>query len=343
MSDHAGQWYIRTPIKNGEIFSSWLIRSALDMGCSPLILVEALWRDWRALTIDLDKGISDIRLNSLLLHCFENKQTILNTMLSSIIPQLYLHPNKIWILVLGQRNRSNLSGRQLCVKCFKDDGVSPYFRLMWRMGWHSCCEKHQVELIDHCPKCGITIQLFKIDLEHGSLAICSSCGYNFIDHQPKVCNLNALDFQINADQVLKTGKGLYNNQSISSYEWFEIARAWLSEIRLLLDTENLRLLEMFKSLGVDLDIPLTITPLSFEYLNIHERTILLSLLDRIMKIPCDLIVDRAYEYGISNASFWDNRKKLPSQLLQMKAAMAKPVRIYPSQRLKSSVVFQKVC
>lgn len=60
---------------------------------------------------------------------------------------------------------------------------------------------------------------------------------------------------------------------------------------------------MFKSLGVDLDIPLTITPLSFEYLNIHERTILLSLLDRIMKIPCDLIVDRAYEYGISNASF----------------------------------------
>ena len=94
---------------------------------------------------------------------------------------------------------------------------------------------------------------------------------------------------------------------------------------------------MFKSLGVDLDIPLTITPLSFEYLNIHERTILLSLLDRIMKIPCDLIVDRAYEYGISNASFWDNRKKLPSQLLQMKAAMAKPVRIYPSQRLKSSI------
>ena len=48
------RWYIRTPIQQGEVFSSWLIRSALDVGCSPMILVEALWGKWSALTIDLD-------------------------------------------------------------------------------------------------------------------------------------------------------------------------------------------------------------------------------------------------------------------------------------------------
>ena len=94
---------------------------------------------------------------------------------------------------------------------------------------------------------------------------------------------------------------------------------------------------MFNSLDVNLEVSFPITPLSFEYLNTHERTILLSILNQIMKIPCDLIVNHCYEYGISNASFWDNRKKLPIQLLQMKAAMVKPVRKYSSHRLESAI------
>ena len=57
MSQPEQCWYIRTPIQQGEIFSSWLIRSALDVGCSPMVLIEALWGKWRALTIDLDKGV----------------------------------------------------------------------------------------------------------------------------------------------------------------------------------------------------------------------------------------------------------------------------------------------
>ncbi|MDV2441136.1 hypothetical protein QR665_16955 [Acinetobacter gerneri] len=56
-----------------------------------------------------------------------------------------------------------------------------------------------------------------------------------------------------------------------------------------------------------------------------------------MKIPCDVIVNRCLEYGISNSNFWDNRKKLPIQLLQMKGAMVKPVRKYPSHRLVSEI------
>lgn len=330
---HTQEWYIRTPIENGEIFSSWLIRSALDMGCSPLVLVEALWGNWRAFTIDLDKGINTDRLDVLLSHCLEDKQTISKTMLSSVIP----HLNNSWILVLGQRNRSNFSGRQVCTECLHSDGSSPYLRLVWRMGWHIGCEKHHVKLIDHCPVCGITIQPFKIDLEHGSLAKCSSCSYNFIEYKSQDIDLNILDFQKNADCVLKTGSGFYNQKNILSSEWFEIARAWLSEIRLLIDTKNIKLIQMFNSLGVNLEVSFPITPLSFEYLNTHERTILLSMLNQIMKIPCDLIVNRCSEYGISNANFWDNRKKLPRQLLKMKAAMVKPVRKHSSHRLVSEI------
>ena len=41
MPSYAQNWFIHTPIKDGEVLSSWLIRSALDIGCSPLALTEA--------------------------------------------------------------------------------------------------------------------------------------------------------------------------------------------------------------------------------------------------------------------------------------------------------------
>ena len=335
MPNYAQNWFIHTPIEQGEVLSSWLILSALDMGCSPLTLIEALWGRWRALTIDLDRGMTEDRLELLFVHSFDDKQKILKTMLTNVAPYLVKSSNSGWVLSLGQRSRSNFSGRQVCTQCFESDGRSAYLRLMWRMGWHCCCEKHQINLIDHCPNCGVVIQPFKIDLEHGSLAVCFSCHFNLTLYQPQPSNIQILDFQKNADNVLKQGSGLYNNQNISATEWFAIARAWISEIRLLVDTDNIQLIEMFKSFGINLNTITPFTPIAFEYLNTNERIILLSILNEIMKIPCELIIDRSYEYGISSANFWDKRKKLPIQLQQMKSAMIKPIRVYALQRVSS--------
>ena len=324
------------PIEDGEVLSSWLIRSALDIGCSPLALTEALWGKWRALTIDLDRGVTENRLELLFEHSFEDRQKILQTMLSNVAPYLIKNSTNTWILNLGQRSRTNFSGRQVCTQCFESDGKSAYLRLMWRMGWHTYCEKHQINLIDHCPDCGVVIQPFKIDLQHGSLAVCSSCGYNFIKYQSQIKNIKILDFQKNADNVLTKGLGLYNNQSISAAEWFEIVRAWISEIRYLVNTNNVQLVEMFESFGVSLNLEFPLTPVAFEYLNTNERIILLSILDQIMKIPCELIISRSHEYGVSSANFWDKRKKLPIQLQLMKSAMIQPVKMYALQRVNLS-------
>lgn len=335
MPNHTQNWFIHTPIEHGEVLSSWLIRSALDMGCSPLTITEALWGKWRALTIDLDRGVSGDRLELLFAHSFEDKQKILQTMINNVAPYLVKSSNSEWLLSLGQRSRSNFSGRQVCPQCFESDGKSAYLRLMWRMGWHCCCEKHHTLLIDHCPNCGVVIQPFKIDLEHRSLAVCSSCHFSFAQYQPQSSGIQILDFQKNADKVLKQGSGLYNNQNISAIEWFSIARAWISEIRYLSNTKNIQLIEMFESFGINLKTVTYFTPIAFEYLNTNERIILLSLLNEIMKIPIELIINRSYEYGISSANFWDKRKKLPIQLQQMKSAMTKPKRVYALQRVNS--------
>ena len=95
MSQPEQCWYIRTPIQQGEIFSSWLIRSALDVGCSPMVLIEALWGKWRALTIDLDKGVDADRFDALLSHSLESKQNIQQSMLSSVVSQIQLNTDKI--------------------------------------------------------------------------------------------------------------------------------------------------------------------------------------------------------------------------------------------------------
>ncbi|HCA5298825.1 TPA: TniQ family protein, partial [Acinetobacter baumannii] len=221
MSQPEQCWYIRTPIQQGEIFSSWLIRSALDVGCSPMVLIEALWGKWRALTIDLDKGVDAERFDALLSHSMESKQKIQQSMLSSVVSQIQpnydSNQNIPWVLSLGTRNRSNTSGRQVCVECLKSHENPPYLRLMWRIGWHCSCVEHQLSLIDHCPECGVTIQPFKADMEHGCLAICTTCGFDLRRcEESKNINLNALNFQNKAEQVLKQKIGFYNQSPVTT-------------------------------------------------------------------------------------------------------------------------------
>lgn len=266
-------------------------------------------------------------------------------MLKSFVSDIHQNydPNQStpWVLSLGTRNRSNTSGRQVCIECLRDGTTPPYLRLMWRIGWHCSCDQHQVSLIDHCPKCGVTIQPFKTDLEHGCLAICTACGSDFRLDESQSFNLGALNFQNHADQILKQKIGSYNQSIITSQEWFEIARAWLSEVRFLVNSPNKNVIRLFESFGVNLRLSYPVAPLTFEYLNTQERTVLLTILDQIMGIPCDLLVQRSKEYGISSANFWDKRKRLPIQLQQMRASMTKPIRIYPVSRARPTVTKPK--
>lgn len=329
--EHLTQWYLRTPIQEDEIFSSWLIRSALDLGCSPLTLTQLLWGRWRGLTIDVDRGLSHEKVKILLTHCFENKENIDKLMLNSYLPNItsqYQNNKQIisWILVLGIRNRANILGRQVCTQCLNSTDQPPYLRVFWRFGWNCGCIKHKALLIDHCPQCGSSIQSAKIDLEHGSLAICTSCYFDLRKVLPISISYGALNFQKNADATLQQKYGIYDGQLLPSIDWFEIARAWLSFIRTSITTNSPNFLNMLKSLNIDLPLDYPITPLAFEFLSTKEREKLLNILGRLMVIPCDLIVERSIEFSISQTYFWDKRKKLPIKLQLMKNKMLKPIR-----------------
>ncbi len=101
-----------------------------------------------------------------------------------------------------------------------------------------------------------------------ALAICTTCGFDLRHcEESQNINLNALNFQNKADQILKQKIGFYNQSIITSQEWFEIARAWLSEIRFLVNTPNKNVIQLFESFDVNLHLSYPVTPLAFEYLN----------------------------------------------------------------------------
>ena len=109
----------------------------------------------------------------------------------------------------------------------------------------------------------------------------------------------------------------------------------------MVNTPNENVIQLFESFDVNLHLSHPVTPLAFEYLNTQERIVLLSILDQIMDIPCDLLVQRSKEYNVSRANFWDKRKKLPVQLQQMQDLMIKPTRHYPVSRAAITVTKPK--
>ncbi|MFX5344410.1 TniQ family protein, partial [Acinetobacter baumannii] len=89
---------------------------------------------------------------------------------------------------------------------------------------------------------------FKADMEHGCLAICTTCGFDLRRcEESKNINLNALNFKNKAEQVLKQKIGFYNQSPVTTQVWFEIARSWLSEIRFLVNTPNKNVIQLFES------------------------------------------------------------------------------------------------
>ena len=59
------KWGVSIPLLSDELFSSWLVRVALTLGCDPLALSSTLWPGWRIWTQDADRGLSEDRLSRL--------------------------------------------------------------------------------------------------------------------------------------------------------------------------------------------------------------------------------------------------------------------------------------
>lgn len=217
-----------------ELLSSWLIRNAFAHGCSPMSLTGSIWPGWRCWTLDLDRGVPDRKLLPLSIMTGIAVSDIYSSTIRPIAqvlnPALDHHKGMWpWILGLGTRNRRHSGGLQCCPLCLAE-GV-PYYRLSSRLVWHTCCEKHQMRLIDRCPECGAPLEPHLLEQVDSDCGHCHRCRTPFSSHSDFLgFAAGALAFQRAADGAMH-GLASGEDTNCDPGEWFYRARFIISILR----------------------------------------------------------------------------------------------------------------
>ncbi len=271
------RWTIPVPLLPDELFSSWLVRVALAHGCDPLVVTGALWPEWRAWIVDLDRGLTEDRLAKLCTMSGIRAEAFNAGSLGTIIKKIADDaPHWPWLLTYGTRNRKRHGGLQICPACLAED-KTPYYRLQWRLAWHVGCSKHDCMLLDRCPNCDAVFEPHRLSAEDAHVAICASCKHDLREAVKIPFDCNALAFQSMADTVVSSSHCDYGQGILTTAEWFALARYFIALFRKSCLGKTEQLSSMFAMLGVSIDpdyVPATGLPL--ELLPCVERSLLIA-------------------------------------------------------------------
>lgn len=314
----ASRWPVPVALAPDELLSMWLVRAALAQGVDPLVLTGHLWPQWRVWTIDLDRGVEDKRIN-ILAHASGIDVAMLRA--ASLLPIALVTglerdaANAVWrwILALGSRNRKRRGGLQYCSLCLAAD-VRPYFRLHWRLAWHTCCAVHRVGLRDRCCHCQSAIEPNRLTAA-ATMTSCSSCGRD-LRHCPALPAANAaLAFQECADRVVLTGTGNYGIHQLQAKEWFHLARYFLMLLRNTARRQASSLGKCLASLdpGVYRLRP-PITGLGFEMLPTLERSAFLESVGALIQAGPDKLRSAVVAESMTDTSLRQGWRTLPAHI-----------------------------
>lgn len=312
------RWPVPVALAPDELFSMWLVRAALAQGADPLVLAGHLWPKWRVWTIDLDRGVNDERMSILAGESGIDADKLRAASLLPIALATGLEHESAsaiwhWILALGSRNRKRRGGLQYCSLCLADD-VRPYFRLNWRLAWHTCCAVHRVGLRDRCSHCQFPIEPNRLAAD-ATMCSCSNCRGD-IRHGPALPIANAaLAFQDRADRVVVTGVGSYGSHQLQAKEWFHLARYFLMLLRCAARREGSGLRKCLTGLdpGVSRLRP-PVTGLGFEMLPTWERSALLESVGALIQAGPEALRSAVVAASMRDTSLRQGWRSLPPHI-----------------------------
>lgn len=234
-------WPVYVPLLPEELFSTWLSRAALAQGCDPMVLTGVLWPAWRAWTRDLDRGLSENRLNVLVARsrlCRDKlEDATLRPFVRAIAPHFVERKTSWpWVMAQGSRNRRRFGGLQFCPQCLVED-PQPYFRRRWRLAWHVGCEQHLCLLADHCGHCRAPVEPHRCRARDGVQTLCPGCRVDLRKSKTAPACPDTLAFQRVADDVLAKGGGAWASEMLDLVGWFRVARRHAGARVRLLETD----------------------------------------------------------------------------------------------------------
>lgn len=330
---HAGEnslgkaiWPVPLALSPDELLSTWIVRLALANGCEPLVLTGFLWPGWRPWTIDLDRAsdfsyleplsrYSGIRIGSLVaasLRAVARATTGTSKKPNTTGP---------WILSLGTRNRKRLGGLQYCSYCFNGD-ATPFYRLQWRLAWHTCCPNHQVILNDRCFWCRAAIEPHRLTTRHSNTAYCARCGDNHGDSLHLRAVSSAMIFQSLADAVVCSGVGRYGSVLMTACEWFIVVRYFLMLLRCATRHPNSNLTKCLVSIHSQVGtLKSTMSGLPFELLPPFERAQMLCCVYGLIQAGPKELKTAMINWGLTSATMMQDWPSVPYPINELVNAL----------------------
>lgn len=321
------RWPVPVRMQPDELFSTWLVRAALAQGCDPLILTGNLWPKWRIWTVDSDRGVTLDRLIVLARVSGIDVDALKASSLKEIALAVKTSPANAavlpWILALGARNRQRHGGLQYCAECFRED-KSPFFRLQWRLAWHTSCEVHNVRLFDRCCHCFTPVEPHRLSAMQCIISICPSCGQDLRKCMARQGNADALAFQKSADVAIKCGHGLYGESTIPTTEWFALSKYFLLLVRTASRRQSTNFANCLTTLGANIAATQpSITGLSFELLPVGEREEFLAVTQNILSAGPIRLLDAAHGNLLNSTMLRQGLQELPPSILNIVDSLPK--------------------
>ncbi|PBP71090.1 hypothetical protein CCL15_12585 [Pseudomonas syringae] len=297
-------WPCAQPILEDELLSSWLVRTALAHGCSPLTLTNSIWPRWRAWSTDMDRGLGTIRAAQLA-HLAGCATTDIEVCSLAAASRLITSTRKTgsgtlpWLLARGSRNLRCAGGLQICPQCF---GQSiPYYRISARLAWHVACPVHLVRLVDRCPNCCTALQPHRLVPPDESCAHCHRCGVALADAPAIPMTHAEFGFQIDADDHLR--KYASGETQVAPQARFHQAVRAISFLRAAARNQSVSTERALASLEISMTT-LPISGLCLEMLSVADRATLLGYVWAIMTADQDQLGELFRECPASCTAFY---------------------------------------
>ncbi|WP_376780465.1 TniQ family protein [Pseudomonas soli] len=319
------RWPLTPQLLPDELFSSWLVRTALLHGCTPRTLTNHAWPGSRIWSIDIDRTCDETRLANLAhLTGISVERLIASTLLPvsrSLHPQPFLRTSSLWpwIMVLGCRHQVHAGGLQCCPECMA--GSTPHYSVHDRFAWHTCCPLHRILLVDRCPHCSSALQPGLLD-QSGSIFKCHHCEARLNSAASFPCSKDALAFQAFADGLYGQST-MFGGDRLSFADWMFVARVIIG---LLLGvarhpTSSTRLFCELMQVDAAACQPSSLG-LPLEYLSPAERSALMGQTWVIMQAGPERFVECALRAVLPCSALPLPAREAPQVLNQMASALS---------------------
>ena len=290
------------------------------------MLTDWLWPGTRIWTTDVDRGITDRQGKVLATASGVAAEAIHHASLAPLAQRIVgsTPPRQSrwpWILTIGARGARRSGGSQLCPACLDGDAV-PYYRVQWRLAWHTACAVHACALHERCPECGACVMAHRLSIDATHVALCAGCGADLRRAPVRPAAGPALDLQSATDEIVRDGAGRYLGVAVDAVTWLAVVEFFVRLVRRAVRAPSLGLDALLASAGVDAPPALRASVgAGVERLRVEERRRVLDAVARLMALDAEALEEAVAASGLTRQGWLGGSEPAPGPLAAMTRAL----------------------